>query len=105
VHFSFWLNPFGVGIYVDSLSYISSAHNLSAGIGMGRITGLGVFKPMTHYPPLYSLVLAVHNLLGLPELTAARWISILAFGLTIVLAGLIVSSGRAHGFLASLLPF
>jgi 4-amino-4-deoxy-L-arabinose transferase-like glycosyltransferase len=90
-----WLTPFGVGIYVDSLYYISSARNLITGIGMGRVTGLGTFKPMTHYPPFYSLVLAFFHLLGLPELTTSRWISILAFGFSIVLVGLIVYQ-RTH---------
>jgi hypothetical protein len=65
-----WLTPFGVGIYVDSLYYVSSARNLIAGFGMGRITGLGIFKPMTHYPPFFSIVLAIGRLLGLPELTS-----------------------------------
>jgi 4-amino-4-deoxy-L-arabinose transferase-like glycosyltransferase len=85
-----WLTPFGVGIYVDTLYYVSSARNLIAGIGMGRVTGLGTFKPMTHYPPFYSQVLAFFHLLGVNELSTARWISILAFGLTIILVGLIV---------------
>jgi 4-amino-4-deoxy-L-arabinose transferase-like glycosyltransferase len=90
-----WLTPFGVGIYVDSLYYISSARNLIAGIGMGRVTGLGDFKPMTHYPPFYSIVSAFFHMLGLPELTTARWISILSFGLSIVLVGLIIYQ-RSH---------
>jgi hypothetical protein len=88
--FMAWLTPHGVGIYVDSLSYISSARNLLTGIGMGRVTGLGVFKPMTHYPPFYSLVLAFLDLCGLPSLDAARWISIAAFTGTIILVGIIV---------------
>ena len=90
-----WLTPFGVGIYVDSLYYISSARNLIAGIGMGRVTGLGILKPMTHYPPFYSIALSVFHMLGGPELSTARWISILAFGLSIVLVGLIVYQ-RTH---------
>jgi 4-amino-4-deoxy-L-arabinose transferase-like glycosyltransferase len=90
VIFMAWLTPHGVGIYVDSLSYVSSARNLVAGFGMGRLTGLGVLKPMTHYPPFYSLVLAFFHLLGSPELSTARWLSSLAFGFTIVLAGLII---------------
>ena len=76
--FLYWLNPFGVGIYVDSLYYVTSARNLIDGIGMGRVTGLGVFKPMTQAAPFYPLVLAFHHLLGLPELTTARWLSILS---------------------------
>jgi 4-amino-4-deoxy-L-arabinose transferase-like glycosyltransferase len=96
--FMAWLTPYGVGIYVDTLSYISSARNLLAGIGMGRVTGLGDFKPMTHYPPFYSLILAAFHLLGLPELTTARLLSTLAFGLAIVLAGLIVYQCTRSGF-------
>lgn len=101
VIFMAWLTPFGVGIYVDSLSYISSARNLVAGLGMGRLTGLGVLKPMTHYPPFYSLVLAFFHLLGSPELTTARWLSSLAFGLTIVLANLVVFQ-RTRSYLFSI---
>ncbi len=85
-----WLTPFGVGIYVDSLYYVTSARNLLAGIGMGRVTGLGIYKPMTHYPPFYSMVLALFERCGMPALDAGRWISISAFGLSIILAGLIV---------------
>lgn len=85
-----WLTPRGVGIYVDTLYYVSSARNLLAGIGMGRVTGLGDFKPMTHYPPFYSLLLAFFRLFGLHELTTARWVSILAFGLIIILVGLLI---------------
>jgi 4-amino-4-deoxy-L-arabinose transferase-like glycosyltransferase len=96
-----WLTPFGVGIYVDSLYYVSSARNLVAGLGLGRLTGLGDFKPMTHYPPFYSSVLAFFHLLGLPELTTARWLSMLAFGLSIILAGLIVYQ-RTHSRIFSI---
>ena len=57
---------------------------------MGRVTGLGIYKPMTHYPPFYSMVLALFERCGMPALDAGRWISISAFGLSIILAGLIV---------------
>jgi hypothetical protein len=88
--FMSWLTPFGVGIFVDTLYYVSAARNLAAGIGMGRITGLGNFKPITAFPPFYSYVLAFFHLLKVTELTTARWISILAFGFSIILVGLIV---------------
>jgi len=100
-----WLTPFGVGIYVDSLYYVSSARNLVAGLGLGRLTGLGDFKPMTHYPPFYSSVLAFFDLLGLPELTTARWLSMLAFGLSIVLAGLIVYQRTHSRFFSIFIAF
>jgi len=85
-----WVTPYGVGVYVDSLYYVTSAKNLLQGIGMGRLTGTGVFKPMTHYPPLYALILALTQLCGLDMLDGARWVSLLAFGCVIVLAGWIV---------------
>ncbi len=93
--FMSWLTPFGVGIYVDTLYYVTSARNLLAGIGMGRVTGLGDFKPITAISPFYPFVLAFFHLLKIPELTTARWISILAFGLSIILVGLIVFQ-RTH---------
>jgi Dolichyl-phosphate-mannose-protein mannosyltransferase len=101
-----WLTPFGVGIYVDTLYYVTSARNLLAGIGMGRVTGLGVYKPMTHYPPFYSLVLAFFEACGVSALEAARWISIVAFSASIILVGLIVyqrTRSRVFSLLASLL--
>ena len=85
-----WVTPYGVGIYVDTLYYVTSAINLLNGIGMGRLTGTGFYKPMTHYPPLYALVLAFSHICGLDVLDGARWVSMLAFGLTIFLAGWIV---------------
>ena len=104
--FMAWLTPYGVGIYVDSLSYITSARNLISGIGMGRMTGLGVFKPMTHYPPFYSLVLAFLDICGIPSLDAARWVSIAAFAGTIFLVGLIIyqrTRSKSFSILAALL--
>ncbi len=85
-----WVTPYGVGVYVDTLYYVTSARNLLAGEGMGRFTGTGVFKPMTHYPPLYALALALTQLLGLDILYGARWISLLAFGAVIFMAGWLV---------------
>jgi hypothetical protein len=84
------VTPYGVGIYIDTLYYVTSARNLLNGIGMGRLTGTGVFKPMTHYPPFYALALAFTQVLGFDILDGARWVSMLAFGLVILLAGWIV---------------
>lgn len=98
VGFLFWLTPYGVGMYVDTLYYVTSARNLLAGEGMGRFTGTGVFKPMTHYPPLYALALAFTQLLKLDILDGARWISLLAFGAVIFLAGWLVWGRTGSAF-------
>jgi 4-amino-4-deoxy-L-arabinose transferase-like glycosyltransferase len=72
------------------MSYVSSARGLLAGTGMGRWTGLGVFKPMTHYPPFYAIVLAICSLFSEDILANARLISALGYGLTAFLVGAIV---------------
>jgi 4-amino-4-deoxy-L-arabinose transferase-like glycosyltransferase len=93
-----FVTPYGVGIYVDTLYYVTSARNLLNGIGMGRLTGTGVYKPMTHYPPLYALVLAFVQVLGFDILDGARWVSMLAFGLVILLSGWIIWQRTGSAF-------
>ena len=82
--------PLGVGLGFDAVAYISAARNLLNGIGLGRLTCLG-FKPMTLWPPLYPLVLALFGLFGFNVLIAARIASAIGFGVTVFLAGIIVS--------------
>jgi hypothetical protein len=48
----------GVGLRGDSYAYISGARNLAAGLGYSRISGGGEVRPITHFPPLFSLLLA-----------------------------------------------
>lgn len=67
-------DPLGIGLTTDSIEYIWSAENLRNGIGLGRLTGSGVFKPMTHWPPFYSLVITLFTGFGLDGYTAARLI-------------------------------
>ena len=93
-----YVTPYGAGVYVDTLYYVTSAKNLLNGIGMGRLTGNGFYKPMTHYPPLYALVLAFTQILGLDMLDGARWVSMLAFGLAVLLAGWIVWQRTSSAF-------
>jgi 4-amino-4-deoxy-L-arabinose transferase-like glycosyltransferase len=85
-----YATPRGVGLGFDSVAYISAARNFLHGIGLGRMTCLG-FKPMTFWPPFYPLVLAFFNLFGLDALVAARLVSALGFGMTVFLAGFLVS--------------
>ena len=83
----FYVTPFGIGIWLDSLHYVSAAESFVNGLGLGRVSGCGSFKPMTHYPPLYSLSLAAFSPLGLSPVRAARVVSALSFGSTVILSG------------------
>jgi hypothetical protein len=57
-----WLKsatPYGLGLRTDSAQYINGARNLLAGEGYTRTSGGGVIKPITHFPPLFSMVIAL----------------------------------------------
>ena len=64
--------PHGIGVRSDSVAYLWSSENLVKGIGLGRLNGLGEFRPMTHWPPLYPFLLALPQWFGLNSLSAAR---------------------------------
>jgi hypothetical protein len=82
--------PFGLGLVNDSSYYVEGAANLLAGKGFVRFSGGGELKPITHFPPLFSLVLAGFGLAGMDLLTGARVLITLLFGIDILLVGLSV---------------
>ena len=78
------------GLVNDSAFYIEGADNLLAGKGYVRTSGGGEVKPVTHFPPLFSLLLAGVSLTGMELLEAARLLVTLLFEITILLVGLSV---------------
>jgi hypothetical protein len=83
-----WANTrWGVGLRGDSFAYISGARNLAAGLGYSRISGGGEIKPLTHFPPLLSIVLAGAELGGWDAVSAARGLVIALMALNTLLAG------------------
>jgi hypothetical protein len=84
-----WLTRWGIAINNDSTVYLASALNYSRGAGLGEWAASGQIKPMIHFPPLYPLLLAYADKLGLDILTASRWLNAILFGLNIFLTGLI----------------
>jgi hypothetical protein len=82
-----YVTPFGIGIWLDSLHYASAAESFVNGLGFVRESGCGSFKPMTHYPPFYSFILAIFSPIGLGPVRAARVVSALSFGLAVSLSG------------------
>lgn len=100
-----WGNsPLGVGVYHDSLFYMSAASNFARGNGFSWTGSYGVAKPLTHFPPLYPLTLAVLELLGLEVGTAARFVSAALLGLNAALAACIVRSVTRSVICTALTP-
>lgn len=84
--------PKGLGLVNDSVAYINGARGLVEGSGYGRIAGDGTLRPITHFPPGLSVVLALFGMVGLDAIPAARFANTLLFGGNIVLAGLLARS-------------
>ena len=84
-----WIStPWGVRVGYDSLFYLSAAQNVLKGLGLSRLMAEGTVIPLTHFPPLYSLVVAGFSFLVDGDiLLSTRWTAVLIFGIIIVLFG------------------
>jgi hypothetical protein len=82
--------PYGMGLVNDSATYIEGATSLMAGKGYVRISGGGEVKPITHFPPMFSLFLAGLEIAGMDLLQGARVLITILFGVDILLVGLSV---------------
>ena len=87
---------FGIGIRTDSVAYLWSSDNLVKGIGIGRLDGAGNFRPYTHWPPLYPILLALPRLMGFDGMESARIIGAVCITLLIIVTGLGVSRLTNH---------
>jgi hypothetical protein len=83
--------PYGMGLVNDSATYVEGAANLLAGKGYVRISGGGEIKPITHFPPLFSLLLAGFGFMGMDLLHAARILITILFGIDILLVGISIN--------------
>ena len=77
----------GVGISPDSTIYLGGAKNLH---DKGQFDHPYTDEPITHFPPLYSSILALISSLGLNSATTARLINLLIYFLTYILAAIII---------------
>jgi hypothetical protein len=96
----------GAGLISDTFHYAASARNLAAGKGFSIPYGDGELEPMTKYPPMFPVVLAIFEWAGISALQGARWINIFLFGVNIVLVFLGVrqlTNSYSFSLLASLL--
>jgi len=86
-----YATPYGMGLVNDSATYIAGARNVLAAQGYTRPAGEGGLKPITHFPPLFSLALAAAGKIGGDDpLTAARPLIAGLFALNTLLIALLV---------------
>ena len=82
----------GIGVEYDSVFYLSAAENLLHGLGLSRLGGGGEIIPLTHYPPLYPLLLSIISWVsGATVSSAARAVSAIFFGALAFVGGLVVA--------------
>ena len=80
LHSSRW----GLGLSPDSVVYIGAARSLLAGHGFTLPAESALFSPITHYPPLYSSLLAVTGSVAADPLNGAIWLNVAAFSVNIL---------------------
>ncbi len=95
-----WVTSHGIGISTDSTRYITIANNLIAGRGFST-NGL----PITHYPPVYPIILAIVSYLGNNPLESIRWLHAILFGINISLFALTVYLCTDHNLVATALAY
>ena len=91
----YWCLSFGPGVTPDSTIYLDTARSLLAGKGF-YANG----EPLTQYPPLYPLLLALVGLAEPDLLETGRLLHAALFGANAALFGLIVSLCTRHALSA-----
>ena len=86
LHSSRW----GLGLSPDSVVYIGAARSLLAGYGFTLPAESALFSPITHYPPLYSSLLAVTGSVAADPLYGAIWLNVAAFSVNIYVSGFLL---------------
>lgn len=86
-------SPWGIGIRVDSLSYLTAAQSLAQGRCLCWLGSGMTLKPLVHFGPAYPALVATLSAVGPDEFEAARIVSSLLFGGNLALAGFVVHVG------------
>ncbi len=95
--------PQGAGFGNDSIFYWSGAGNLLAGRGYTRVGGAGNLIPITHFPPLYPLLLALGSRLsGFEVADVARGAAAILFGVNLTIIWLMIRRATSSVLAASL---
>jgi 4-amino-4-deoxy-L-arabinose transferase-like glycosyltransferase len=81
----------GIGLYgSDSFSYISVARSIAEGYGFVFPASDSGYYPLTHFPPFYSVALALLEVVGFDALVNAKYLNAFLFGFSIFLFGYLI---------------
>jgi hypothetical protein len=80
------------GVGGDSVQYVMGGENILDGKGYARFTGEKETRPITGFPPLYSVILAGVGLTGVDLFEGARVLNAILFGASIFLSSLLIWS-------------
>jgi len=94
---------FGVGANPDSVQYIFAAKNLLEGNGLLVYSINGEIVPMTHWPPLYPIILALFGYFGVNLSTSANYLNMLLWFTTIVIFSFVINQVFSNNYLYSIL--
>lgn len=77
----------GAEVTDDSVLFVAAGQNIARGNGFSWLEGDGTPKPITGFPPGYSILLAPFDLLNLDLYSVARWLNAIFFGGLIFIVG------------------
>ena len=100
-----YATPQGLGLSDDSIAYIAGARSILNGDGY-REAWLASNGPVTHFPPMFSSVLALVGLTSLDPLRGTRFVNSILFGANIFLLGIIgwkMTKSKIAGIVLSIL--
>jgi hypothetical protein len=80
----FLATPWGIGASPDSVVYIGAANSIIRGQGFSLVDASGVYAPVTHHSPFYSVFLSLFWLIGVEPTQAARIFSSFLFSVNIL---------------------
>jgi hypothetical protein len=92
----------GPALHADSAAYIAGARNLAEGRGFSRLSGPTGTKPIIHYAPGFSLLLAGLQAQGIDAMEGARFVNAALFALNCVMVGVAVQEMTASAWAGGL---
>jgi hypothetical protein len=92
----FYLMQYGPGVSPDSVTYLQTAKSLLGGQGY-----MAYGNPMTHFPPLYSTMLALGGLLPIKLISVGRLMQSAIFALNLIVFCYAVWVASSRNFFAA----